>query len=267
MIKIDIEKYLKKVNIKRDDLNRIKKYLMENIEIILILSFLVLFPICAAVYSHIYSKNIKREIELMMKENEKDSYIGESFVTETYPILKDVVIIGDSYAHYVPYDLGFDFTVYSSPGLNLEQLSYAFDSASKSGKKNAVIFIGPNDYRYKTEIDEFETRLKDYAIMLKEKLGGSVVLCSYLPSEYSKILEKEKKIRHTIKEYDEGIRKVAKSDKKFYYLDLYDLADKKEYYRSNQDINDTIHFNRKFNIAFINKLSDLMVEIAKEELK
>lgn len=63
-----------------------------------------------------------------------DIYNGKTFVTDTYPVFKDVVFVGDSYSHHLALELGFDTTIYSSPGLPLADLKYCFKSAKENQK-------------------------------------------------------------------------------------------------------------------------------------
>lgn len=190
---------------------------------------------------------------------EYDIFNGKTFVTETYPIFKDVVFVGDSYSHYIALSLGFDTTIYSSPGLPLEDLKYCFESASKNPKKYIVIFIGPNDYRLNTDLKIFHDSLLDYIDILREK--SKVILCSYLQSMYTENMKSTGEAKYEISQYDEEIKNIAETYDKVYYFDLTDLNGKSKYYRYNMDKTDKIHFNHDFYVEFINRLYKFIVSI------
>ena len=80
---------------------------------------------------------------------EENNYNGTTFVTDTFTIFKDVVFIGDSYSYNIGIELGFDTTIYSSPGLTIKELEYCFNSAKNNQKKYIVVFLGPNDFKFK----------------------------------------------------------------------------------------------------------------------
>ncbi len=198
----------------------------------------------------------------LRKTNENIEYgifNGKTFVTETYPIFKDVVFVGDSYSHYIALSLGFDTTIYSSPGLPLADLKYCFESASKNPKKYMVIFIGPNDYRLNTDLKIFHDSLLDYIDILREK--SKVILCSYLQSMYTEHMKSTGEAKYEISQYDEEIKKIAETYDKVYYFDLTDLNGKSKYYRYNMDKTDKIHFNHDFYVEFINRLYKFIMSI------
>ena len=190
---------------------------------------------------------------------EYDIFNGKTFVTETYPIFKDVVFVGDSYSHYIALSLGFDTTIYSSPGLPLEDLKYCFESAKKNQKKYMVIFIGPNDYRINTNLKTFHDRLLNYVDILRDK--SKVILCSYLQSMYTENLKNTGEAEYEISQYDEEIKEIAKTYDNVYYFDLTDLNGKSKYYKYNVDITDKIHFNYDFYVEFINRLYKFIMSI------
>lgn len=188
-----------------------------------------------------------------------DIYDGKTFVTETYPIFKDVVFVGDSYSHCIALELGFDTTIYSSPGLPLADLNYCFESAKKNPKKYIVIFVGPNDYRLNTNLKTFFDELSDYVNMLKN--DSKVILCSYLSSMYTDDLKRNGEAEYEVNQYDNEIKKVAESNNNVYYFDLNDLNGKAKYHKYNTDKNDRIHFNNYFYVEFINRLYKFLISI------
>ena len=204
---------------------------------VIIAIFMVVF---AVILSIVTTKDVTN------KNEQIDEYDGIRFVTEIYPIFKDVVFIGDSYAHQLALELGFDTTIYSSPGLTLSELKYCFKSAKGNQKKYVVIFIGPNDFKEITGLESFTAQLTAYVDMFVE--DSKVILCSYLSSLYTESLE-DIGVHPRISEYDDEIKRVSNLNNKVYYFDINDLSGKVEYLRYNYDKN-----NNKFYVEFINRL-------------
>lgn len=217
--------------------------------------YIAIFMIFVTVLTSIVADKfiIKKDV------NNMKQFDGYSFVTETYPIFKEVVFIGDSYSHNIANELGFDTTIYSSPGLTLKELGYCFSSAKKNQKKYMVIFIGPNDFRYNTEIDEFYETLNDYVNMFVK--DSQVILCSYLPSLFTFDTEKSGKSKYRIDDYDAAIRKLANSNVKVHYFDLTSLAGDRQYDKYIDDKTDKIHFNHSFYVKYINMLREFLETI------
>lgn len=239
--KVDILELLQ--NIKEGIIYHKSKVLMTIIMVVLTL------------FISLFSNSFRKENGTIMY----DIFDGKNFVTETYPIFKDVVFIGDSYSHYIALSLGFDTTIYSSPGLPLEDLKYCFESASKNPKKYMVIFIGPNDYRLNTDLKVFHDNLLDYIDILREK--SKVILCSYLQSMYTENMKSTGEAKYEISQYDEEIKKIAETYDNVYYFDLTDLNGKSKYYKYNVDKTDKIHFNHDFYVEFINRLYKFIMSI------
>lgn len=239
--KVDILELLQ--NIKEGIIYHKSKVLMAIIMVVLTL------------FISLFSNSFRKENETIMY----DIFDGKTFVTETYPIFKDVVFVGDSYSHYIALSLGFDTTIYSSPGLPLEDLKYCFESASKNPKKYMVIFIGPNDYRLNTDLKIFHDNLLDYIDILREK--SKVILCSYLQSMYTENMKSTSEAKYEISQYDEEIKKIAETYDNVYYFDLTDLNGKSKYYKYNVDKTDKIHFNHDFYVEFINRLYKFIMSI------
>ena len=248
-IKIMLIKYLKKIDYMKN-ISKLFQILYEYRERIVVTLFMILFTILLAILTDkkISNENINMNL-----------YDGKTFVTETYPIFKDVVFVGDSYSHFLALELGFDTTIYSSPGLPLEKLTYCFNSAKKNMKKYIVVFIGPNDYMVNTDLKKFNKLLSNYVKLFIN--DSKVILCSYLPSMYTDDIKRKGVAKYNISDYDDEIRKVANSYNKVYYFDLSDFIGKKEYYKYLVDELDTIHFNHKFYVEFINKLNSFIMSI------
>ena len=207
-------------------------------------------------------------IVLLLLSNEKrgkvveasiEEYTGTRFVTEAYPIFKDVLFAGDSYAHCLAQELGYDTTIYSSPGLTLKELNYCFNSAKKNMKKYIVIFIGPNDFRFNTDLTVFNELMDGYVKMFLE--DSKVILCTYLPSMFTDELIENGQAKYDVSDYDDEIKKVADSYDNAYYFDLSELKGKSEYYKYMTDESDKIHFNYNFYVAFINKLYPFIMSL------
>lgn len=190
---------------------------------------------------------------------EERVYDGVTFVTETYPIFKDVVFVGDSYSHEIAYQLGFDTIIYSSPGLTVSELKYCFESAKKNQKKFVVVFIGPNDFRFSIDTNIFYNELKkDVEMFTKD---SKVVLCEYMSSKYTEELEEQKKVKYKVTDYDAEIKRIASELDRVYYFDMNDITGKVEYYKYNDDKQDKLHFNHKFYVEYINRLYNFIESI------
>lgn len=221
---------------------------------IIVIAFLVLIY-AAIVFSILLSSEKKEQVV----ETSIEEYTGTRFVTEAYPIFKDVLFAGDSYAHCLPQELGYDTTVYSSPGLTLRELNYCFNSAKKNMKKYIVIFIGPNDFRVNTDLAVFNKLLDGYVKMFLE--DSKVILCSYLPSMFTDELIENGQAKYDVSDYDDEIKKVADSHDNAFYFDLSEFKGKSEYYKYMTDESDKIHFNYNFYVAFINKLYPFIMSL------
>lgn len=192
------------------------------------------------------------------------SYDGSTFVTETYPIMRDVVFVGDSYTHFLSLDLGFDTISFSKPGYTVDMLTETFEEAFKTKKKYLVIFIGPNDFNKGNTPEEMYEALRRNIYAYKYKVNGTVILCTYLPSLHTN--DMEKKYPNSvipIEKYNEQILRLVNEKKRIYYLDLSETANKEEYYKYNNGELDTVHLNYDFNIYFINKLYSLLIKIVR----
>lgn len=233
----------------RKEFSKLTKVLYEHRERVAVALFMILFTVVLAILTD------KRD----SKRNSMDLYDGKTFVTDTYPVFKDVVFVGDSYSHFLALELGFDTTVYSSPGLTLKELNYCFASAKENKKKYVVILIGPNDYGRNTNLDDFHKVLDSYVkLYLKD---SKVILCTYLPSMYTDDIKSTGTAKYEVSDYDDEIRKIANSHDRVYYFDLSEFKGKKEYYKYLVDELDTIHFNHKFYVEFINKLNSFILSI------
>ena len=197
----------------------------------------------------------------MLEKYPANSFTGETFVTETYPIMRDVVFVGDSYTHFLSLDLGFDTVSFSRPGFTVEKLDDAFEEAFKTKKKYLVIFIGPNDFNAGNSPEDMYIPLRKYIYEYKYKVNGTVILCTYLPSLHTNEWEKKYPEITTIEEYNNVILSLVNEKNRIYYLDLSDTANKEEYVKYTDGKVDTVHFNYDFNINFMNKLYDLMIKI------
>lgn len=199
------------------------------------------------------------EVETIEETKVTEDYDGERFITEHFPIFKDVVFVGDSYAHNMAIELGFDTTVYSSPGLTLQDLQYCFNSAKENAKKYVVIFVGPNDFRFNVDPEFFGEELDKYVNIFDK--DSKIIICTYLSTEFTDNLTRLKTAKYSIPEYDYEIRKIVRDNDNTYYFDLSDLEGKPEYYKKVEDDPNRIHFNYKFYIEFINKLYDFILSI------
>lgn len=197
----------------------------------------------------------------MIEKYPPNSFTGKTFVTETYPIMRDVVFVGDSYTHFLSLDLGFDTISFSRPGFTVEKLGDAFEEAFKTKKKYLVIFIGPNDFNSGNTPEDMYKPLRKYIYEYKYKVNGTVILCTYLPSLHTNEWEAKYPGINTIKEFNDVILSLVNERNKIYYLDLSDTANKEEYIKYTDGKVDTVHFNYDFNINFMNKLYDLMIKI------
>lgn len=242
--------YLNKIDI-QELLLKIKKEIVDHKEKVTVALIMVVLTLLISLFS---SGLHKKSDDIMY-----DIYDGKTFVTETYPVFKDVVFVGDSYSHHLALELGFDTTIYSSPGLPLADLRYCFKSAKENQKKYMVIFIGPNDYKMNTDLITFHDQLEDYVNTLKD--DSKVILCSYLSSMYTNELKKFGEVKYEVSQYDSEIKKVAENNENVYYFDLNDLDGDSKYYKYNSDNTDTIHFNHDFYVEFINRLYKFIVTI------
>lgn len=216
---------------------------------------MAIIMVVLTLFISLFSNSFRKESETIMY----DIFDGETFVTETYPMFKDVAFVGDSYSHFIALELGFDTTIYSSPGLPLSELNYCFESAKKNQKKYMVIFVGPNDYRLNVDLKTFHDKLESYVDLFKD--DSKVIICSYLQSLYTNDLKREGDAKYEISQYDDEIKKVAESNDKVYYFDLTDLNGKAKYYKYNTDKTDKIHFNHDFYVEFINRLYKFLVTL------
>ena len=256
-------KYLKNFKYKKSKFkifNNILDFLIKHKNKAIICLSVIAFVILLSIVVNLHSGE---QIEIETTETEtdiiKESFEGEKFITEHFPIFKDVVFVGDSYAHNLALELGFDTTVYSSPGLTLKDLSYCFNSAKDNKKKYVVIFVGPNDFRYSVDPEIFKSELDNYINMFDS--DSKLIVCTYLSSIFTKRLTEEKSVEYEISDYDDEIKKVADEYDNVYYLDLKDLEGKPEYYKKVEDDPDRIHFNYRFYVEFINKLYKFIMTI------
>ena len=227
------------------------KFIIKNKTIIIQTSILVVLTIIIAIVTR------KPMDRINVKEDK--IFKGTTFVTETFPIFKDVVFVGDSYAHYIPIEFGYDTIVYSSPGLSVSELSYCFSAAEHNQRKYLVVFLGPNDFRYSVKPKDFKRTLTEH---LKPFIGKSkIILCTYLPSIFTDEVLKLKKAKFEIEEYDDELKSIASSNKNIYYFDIKDMARKAKFYRYDGDNLDKIHFNHTFYIEYITRLNDFILSI------
>lgn len=242
--------YLNKIDI-ADLTKRIKREIVDHKEKVVMALIMVVLTLLIS----LFTKGFHKKGDSIMY----DIYDGKTFVTETYPLFKDVVFVGDSYSHCIALELGFDTTIYSSPGLPLSNLTYCFKSAKENQKKYMVIFVGPNDYRINTDLDTFRNQIEDYANMFKDR--SKVILCSYLSSMYTDDLKRTGEAEYEVSQYDKEIRKVADENDNVYYFDLTSLDGNSKYYKYNVDKSDKIHFNHDFYVEFINRLYKFIMSI------
>ena len=261
-------KYLKKFRYKNSKLKILNKILDKLSDILIkyrdriivvvsIIFFIVVLSIVVTTHSDTqvdYKKETETEEEIIT-----ESYQGDRFITEHFPIFKDVVFVGDSYAHHLALELGFDTTVYSSPGLTLKDLKYCFNSAKDNQKKYVVIFVGPNDFRFSIDPDVFKSELDNYITMFNK--DSKIIMCTYLSSIFTNDLTTAKSVKYKISDYDDEIKKVVEENENVYYLDLKYLEGKPEYYKKVEDDPDRIHFNYRFYVEFINKLYKFILTI------
>lgn len=230
---------------------RIKRQVANYKNIICVaLAMIILTIILSVILVNIKNTSMRKEERV---------YDGVTFVTETYPIFKDVVFVGDSYSHEIAYQLGFDTIIYSSPGLTVSELKYCFESAKKNQKKFVVVFIGPNDFRFSIDTNIFYNELKkDVEMFTKD---SKVVLCEYMSSKYTEELEEHKKVKYKVTDYDAEIKRIASELDRVYYFDMNDITGKVEYYKYNDDKQDKLHFNHKFYVEYINRLYNFIESI------
>ena len=241
-------------------INKLKEQYNTWIMYVIIL-FCALFIFVTITY-HTAKLNEQRANE-MLEKYPANSFTGETFVTETYPIMRDVVFVGDSYTHFLSLDLGFDTISFSRPGFTVEKLGDAFEEAFKTKKKYLVIFIGPNDFNNGNSTDDMYKPLRKYIYEYKYKVNGTVILCTYLPSLHTNEFESNFPGITTIEDFNNVILSLVDERNRIYYLDLSDTANKEEYIKYTNGEVDTVHFNYDFNINFMNKLYDLMIKIIK----
>lgn len=194
----------------------------------------------------------------------KNSFQGNDFLTNVYPIFNDVVVIGDSYSYFLALDVGFDFKVFARPGLKLSELKTSFDSVVNTKEKYAVIFIGPNDLMAQTNIDVFKDCLIKYVNQLRDN-KKEVLIATYLKSEYTDEAKKKFVGGITVEEYDNAIQEVCEETKST-YIDAKDIND----YHNNIRIEsngmiDQLHFNQEFNIKFINRVYEYLYDMIIKE--
>ena len=256
-------RYLKKFRYKNSKLkifNNVLDFLIKHKDKVIISLVIIVFVIVLSIVVNTHSdEQIATETTETETEIIKESFQGERFITEHFPIFKDVVFVGDSYAHNLALELGFDTTVYSSPGLALKDLSYCFNSAKDNQKKYVVIFVGPNDFRYSVDPELFKSELQNYINMFDK--DSKLIVCTYLSSIFTDNLTRAKTVKYKISDYDDEIKKVVEENENVYYLDLKDLEGKPEYYKKVEDDPDRIHFNYRFYVEFINKLYKFITTI------
>lgn len=248
---------------------KIKDFVIKEKKVILSIFVMILLPI---LINCMFYGNYEKKLKLAYINNElikhpRNMFKGKTFVTDTYPIFKEVVFMGDSYSHFISYDLGFDVMNYSCPGLKLKDLKYVFDMASKSNKKYAIIFIGPNDFIAQTPLNEFKECFETYIKMLKDEMGAKVILTSYLPSKYTIAEESKGIFKNTIDMYDKEIKEISDENEGVFYLDILTDYDVDKYSKYTIENNDAIHLNYDFNVSLINRLYDLIIDIEIQDIK
>lgn len=231
---------------------KIKKVLQIEKRYISILS-LILFPILLSLILLPSRTKINRirKAEYIAELYKPDSFTGNSFVTQSYPIFKELVLCGDSYSHFVSLDLGFDFMNYSCPGLTVMELSNVMEQALNSDKKFVCIFIGPNDFFNQTDLKSFSSCLSMYIKKFLDK-NMKVILCTYLNSVHTDLMEKlqeDKKIK--VIDYQNELMKLIDEENNIFYLNLQEYNHHKNYLRNEEAM---VHYNYDFNVKFINKL-------------
>lgn len=257
---------LEKIKIFEEKLkNFIRNTRVEDIVGIAILVICFIY-VCVSINKMSGQNEEKKAYEIELMEHPRDSFKGNSFVTDTYPVFRDAMMIGDSYSHFISYDLGFDVINYSCPGLTLRELESVFDVALRTKKKYVTIFIGPNDFYANTSLEEFGTRLSDYVSLIKEKIGAKVILCTYLHSVFSKTIEANGTCAHSIDEYNAEIKKLEDEKNGVYFLDLSELDEHEKYQKDTPTGPDDIHYNYDFSVKFINKLYDKLMYIKEKEI-
>lgn len=252
----------------KEKIDKIVKFVLLNKITIVGIIALIVIPILV----HMGTENNQRKKVLLSAYNQelslhkRNSFDGKKFVTGVYPIFRDVMLIGDSYAYFIGTDLGGDVTNYSCPGFTINELESTFELATECKKKYVVIFIGPNDFTHYTSLDEFSDGLKKRIKLIEDKMGATIIIPTYLHCVMSDEKEKEKDYAHTIDEYNAEIMKISNEDSNVHYLDLKDLDRHKDFRKDTPLGPDKVHYNYDFSVKFINKVYDKIMDIRKDEI-
>lgn len=191
-------------------------------------------------------------------------YDGNNFVTQDYPIFREVIFLGDSYTYFLSSLLCEDVINYSEPGKMVGDLMNACDQAVRCHGKYVNIFVGPNDMRYNVSISKFKSDLKALFDKIK-KAGKKPIMSSYLKSEFTELMNKEYENAKTVEQYDEAIQEVCKKEK-VYYLDVKDINDfHNDKMLTESGKRDMLHFNQDFYVKYMNKLYSLLYDIEKKK--
>lgn len=236
--------------------------------LLVIITLTILFGLYVSIFS-VYKNGQdmrKKEIEekrWTVQNFPKGRYNGDGFVTEIYPIFKDVVIVGDSYSHFLALDAGFDLRVFARSGWKIGALKEVFQSVAKTKEKYVVIFIGPNDLRAQTSINVFKKNLVENVNILKEN-KKQVLIVTYLNSEFTEEIRKNPRSIITVQDYNNVILDVCKEEN-ITYIDAKGINNYHYDKRTENGIVDTLHFNQKFNIKMINKIYEYLYDMVLAE--
>lgn len=181
--------------------------------IILILAYiLVLSNVCYAEvnYTGDFRSLSDLNVTIFMDQNYRDLKV------------KDLVVIGDSYAVFFSYHNNKAFNYVVHPGYKVKQIYDELVPMYKGQHKYVFLFIGANDFMQKTDIHDFKKDLELIVDTFKDK-GMQVILSSYLKPNYNTFISYFLHF-YTVpcEDFDAVVKKVA-VDKKLLFIDTSDL--------------------------------------------
>lgn len=253
----------KKSRKKKNNKERNKK--IRALFIVLAIILTASFIIIGVLYQHIMSGRVitknKEESQINMENIDK-----KDIVFNDYSILKDVIFFGDSYTYLISEYINGDFKIYGEKGHTLRELYKISKQVAKNNEKYVSIFIGPNDMIYKTSLENFKNDLS-YICEAFTNTGKTVIVSSYLKSEFTESIMMAYEDSLTVTDYDIAIRDVC-DEKGLIYFDVKAINDyvHDKAYEENGAY-DSLHFNKNFYIKYMNKLCNLIYNIKKEEVK